>query len=147
MKAQQKVLFDTNILMDSLTNRQPFADATNLLVNMAENGEIQGVLCATTITTLYYLIKKYVDKATADEKIGVMLKIFDIAPVDKNILQNAQRMQAKDFEDAVIIASAEQYQRKGVDASITRNIKDFKSANVPVYTPAEAVIWLKNLGN
>lgn len=122
MKAQQKVLFDTNILMDSLTNRQPFADATNLLVNMAENGEIQGVLCATTINTLYYLIKKYVDKATADEKIGVMLKIFDIVPVDKNILQNTQRMKAKDFEDAVIMASTEQYQRKGVDAIITRNI-------------------------
>jgi len=53
-----KVLFDTNIILDVLLNREPFVELSASLVSLVEAGEIKGYLCATTLTTIDYLISK-----------------------------------------------------------------------------------------
>lgn len=49
-------MFDTNIILDVLLNRTPYADTAIDLFSAAEDKIIQGYLCATTITTIDYLI-------------------------------------------------------------------------------------------
>ena len=51
-------LFDTDVVLDLLLDRKPFAEAAALLFSKAEEGEIQGYVSATTITTIYYLASK-----------------------------------------------------------------------------------------
>lgn len=53
-----KVLFDTNVILDVLLDREPFSAAASLLLAKAEQDEIAGFACATTITTIYYLAAK-----------------------------------------------------------------------------------------
>ncbi|MFW2177770.1 MULTISPECIES: type II toxin-antitoxin system VapC family toxin [unclassified Moraxella] len=144
MAKKTRCVFDTNICIDFFEQRLPFEKEANELVRMVEFREIEGVICANSITTIFYLLKRSFDKQRALIAIEMLLKLFDIAPVDKRILQNAQSLKAKDFEDAVIIASAEQYQ---VDAIITRNTKDFQCTHLPVYTSQEAVAWMKSLAD
>ncbi len=51
-----RVIFDTNIVLDLLLDRAPFADTATYLFSKVERAEITGFLCATTITTIHYLI-------------------------------------------------------------------------------------------
>jgi predicted nucleic acid-binding protein len=46
-----KILFDTNIVLDVLLNRAPHATAAIQIFSAVENKIIEGVLCATTITS------------------------------------------------------------------------------------------------
>lgn len=53
-----KILFDTNVVLDVLLNREPYvADAIELF-SAVENTTITGLLCATTLTTIEYLCAK-----------------------------------------------------------------------------------------
>lgn len=132
------LLFDTNVLMDCFTKRQPFDEAATHLINLVELRHIKGFLCASSVTTLYYLLQRYADKSFAEQKLSLVLELFAIAPVDKTVLVHANETQAKDFEDAVIFCSAD---AANVKAIVTRNIKDFKKSSIPVYTPTEALTW------
>ena len=129
-----KVLVDTNVILDVLQNRQPYAQAAVQLIARIERKEISGYVCATTITTIFYLAAKAVGIAAAHVQIKQLLVLFDVAQVDKTVLLNASQAGFSDFEDAVLHEAGRQV---GVDCLVTRNIKDFKHATMPVYMPAE----------
>ena len=128
------VLFDTNIILDVLQNRQPHAQAATQLVARVERKQIKGYVCATTITTIFYLASKAIGADTAKKQIKLMLELFDVAQVDKSVLLAAIQADFGDFEDAVLYKAA---QYANIDCIVTRNIKDFKQSKLPVYLPAE----------
>lgn len=129
-----KILFDTNIVLDVLMDRLPFSDAAVELFSRVEDGTISGYLCGTTITTVFYLASKVVGTATAHEEIKKLLSLFEIAPVNRHVLESALALDFNDFEDAVIHEAA---CHVGVDAIVTRNLKDFKKSRIPVYSSEE----------
>lgn len=131
-----KILLDTNIILDLLMDRMPFADAAAELFSMVEEGTITGYLCATTITTIYYLVAKEVGAPRAQEEIKKLLKLFDVAPVNRHILESALVTECSDFEDAVIYEAAFHI---GAEAIVTRNQRDFKKSRIPVYSSEEMV--------
>ena len=53
-----KVLVDTNVILDVLLNRTQFVELSANIVSAVETRDIEGYLCATTVTTLDYLISK-----------------------------------------------------------------------------------------
>lgn len=129
-----KILLDTNIVLDVLMDRLPYSDAAVELFSQVENGTVTGCLCGTTITTVFYLIAKAVGAAKAKEEIKKLLALFAVAPVNKHILESALLLDFNDFEDAVIHEAAFNV---GVDAIVTRNLKDFKKSRVSVYSSLE----------
>lgn len=129
-----KILFDTHIILDVLLNRANFVDLSATLVSLVESKELEGYLCATTITTLDYLITKALNRDKAKNEIQKLLNIFQISSVNSEVINLSVTSNFKDFEDAV-----QYYAGKcsGVDAIVTRNIKGFKNIALPVYTPDE----------
>ena len=113
-----KVLFDTNVILDVLQNRQPHAQAATQLVARIERKEITGYVCATTITTIFYLASKAIGAGTAKEQIKLMLELFEVTQVDKTVLLSAMQAGFSDFEDAVLYKAA---QHASVDCIVTRN--------------------------
>jgi len=101
---------------------------------MIESNKISGFLCATSITTIYYLISKSVDKLKADDIIDKLLQLFNIADVNKNILIKSLENNGKDFEDSVIYTSAEYF---NIDIIITRDKKGFQQSNIKVMKPSD----------
>jgi hypothetical protein len=53
-----QVLFDVNIILDVLQEREAFYDFSARLLALAETGRIQGWLSAHSVTTLFYLVAK-----------------------------------------------------------------------------------------
>ena len=99
-----------------------------------EDGTIIGYLCGTTITTVYYLASRTLGAARAQEEIRKLLSLFEVAPVNRLVLESALVVDFNDFEDAVIHEAA---CHVGADAIVTRNLKDFKKSRIPVYTSEE----------
>ncbi len=131
-----RILFDTNIILDVLLNRKKFVELAANLVGMVESNNIEGYLCATTITTLDYLISKAINRKQAKIEIQKLLTIFRIAEVNSIVLELSINSAFGDFEDAVQYYSAVNCE---VDGVVTRNIKDYRNSRLPVYTPNE--LW------
>lgn len=129
-----KVLFDTNVVLDVLLDRQPFRASAAQLVARVERQEIVGVLGATTLTTIYYLVSKASGKQQARAAVQNLLKLFQVAPVDHTVLESAAESLIGDFEDAVLHDAGRAAQ---VDALLTRNGRDFTKGSLLILSPQE----------
>ncbi len=129
-----KILFDTNVILDVLLLREPFEKASTLLLSEVEKKKLRGYLCPTTVTTLYYLIKKGRGARESRRLIKNLLVLFQVTPMDKRILESALNEEFTDYEDSVLYESA---LRAGVDGIVTRNSKDFKTSALPIFEPED----------
>lgn len=129
-----KILFDTNIVLDVLLDRHPHSIAAIELLGAVENKIIDGVLCATTITTIDYLVTKSKGKAASKNAVSCLLDLFTVAEVNTASLRLALDSEFTDFEDAVLYFSGVAF---AVDGLVTRNGHDFKLATLPIYSPIE----------
>ena len=130
------MLFDTNVVLDVLLDREPFATIGAHLFSQVERGAMPGCLCATTVTTAHYLMQKALGADQARQKIRNLMKLFEVAPVNRAILEAALASRLADFEDAVLHEAA---LHVGADGIVTRDPVGFKGARLPVYTPDE--LW------
>ena len=134
-----KILLDTNIVLDLLLVRDPFVDDAQAIFIMIENRHIEGYLCADAITTIHYLVSRELGKHSADNVIAKLLEIFEVTPVDKQVLTEATRTHSTDYEDSVVYTSA---YYAGIDRIITRDQKGFKQSKVPVLEPGEFLSFI-----
>ncbi len=129
-----KILLDTNIVLDLLLEREQFFDAAKNIFLLVEEKKIRGFLSASSITTIHYLVNKSLSKDEANKVIEMLLILFEIAPLNKNIFVNALENIGVDFEDSVIHSCA--FSSK-VDYIVTRDKKGFKTSKVSILTPME----------
>jgi len=134
-----KILFDTNIILDVLLDRKPFSREASFLLSRVERSEISGYLCATTVTTIHYLVSKALGSPAALRHIQSLLALFIIAPVNHQVLEKAAMLNFKDFEDAVLHEAA---CHAGIESIVTRNTVGFKKSTLPVFAPADLVAAL-----
>jgi predicted nucleic acid-binding protein len=133
MAQKIKVLFDLNIILDVLQEREPFYETAAQLLAYAETGKIQGFVAPHSLTTLFYLIQKDQSAAHAKVTITNLLQILKIATVDQSTIEQALSLSYKDFEDAVQMMAAVQCK---ADYLVTRNVKDFQPAPLSVIQPS-----------
>lgn len=136
-----KILFDTNVVLDVLLSREPYLTDAVSLFTAVENKQIQAYLCATTITSIEYLCAKNIGKNPARQAIGTLLELFVVAEVNQKILLAAIASGFADFEDAVLYQAGVY---SGVDGVVTRNGKDFRLAELPIYTPPQLCNAIQN---
>ena len=129
-----KILFDTNVILDLLLDREPFSTPAARLFSLVDTGDLTGFICATTVTTVHFLARRTVGDRRARREIGSMLDLFDVAPVSLAVLEGALESKFTDFEDAVMYHAALNVNADGI---VTRNAVDFKRATISVYAPEE----------
>lgn len=101
-----------------------------------------GILGATTITTVHYLSRKALGEAGARKQIQSLLRLFELAPVTRAVLEGALQLRFRDFEHAVLHESARHADADGI---VTRDPGDFAKGALPVYEPAELLAVLDSL--
>jgi len=117
-----KVLLDTSVLLDLLLNRNPWAADMAAVWNAHRRSQIQAFLAAVAVPTVFYILRRQTDLATARTAVAGCLATLHIAPVDQTALLAAQAMPGSDFEDNLPIALAI---LTGVDLTITRDPRGF----------------------
>ena len=134
-----KVLVDTNVVLDVLLYRRPHSADSAKIFRLVEEGRLQGLLCATTITTIDYLLLQSVSRGDARKYLAQLIRLFDIAPVNRAVIEGAMQSRIDDFEDAVLEQAAA---LAGADLIVTRNVKDFARGKIKVQDPKECLVQL-----
>ena len=140
----RRVLFDTNVVLDVLLDREPHVEASAAAWAAVETGAAEGLLGAHAVMTVHYLAATELGAAKARRAVSAILTVFGIAAVDSAVLEEALQLPFADFEDAVTAAAA---RLAGCECIVTRDPKSFRASPVHAFTP-EAVLPLldDNLG-
>jgi predicted nucleic acid-binding protein len=136
MAQKIKVLFDLNIVLDVLQQREPFYETSAQLLAYAETKKIIGYIAPHSLTTLFYLIEK--DQSSAHAKVAItsLLQVLEVATVDQSTIEQALSLPYRDFEDAVQMMAAVQCKAEYL---VTRNVKDFQPAPLSAIQPSELI--------
>ncbi len=130
-------VIDACVIVDVLQSRQPFCKDGQSIFLLCANRQFEGFLTAKTITDIYYLTHRetHSDMTTRDimAKLFALFGLLDTTALD---IRKAISEEISDFEDAVMVETAV---RSGVDCIVTRNMKDYSKAPIPVYSPSEFI--------
>lgn len=128
-----RVLLDTNVVLDFLLDRTPFADAAAALWQANDDEQIEVYVSVVTPVNVFYIARKLKGAATARRLVKSLLSACRVCAPDRDALLAALGLPVKDYEDAVQVVSA---QAEALDALITRDPDDYKGVQFPVYSPA-----------
>ncbi len=130
------LLFDTNVLLDVLLAREPWADVATALWRANDEGRLVGYVVASALTDIFYIARRLTDVDRALEAVRLCMMAFEVCPVERATIERALGLRGRDFEDNIVIACAEMM---GLDGIVTRNEADFTHSPVPVWSPTEAL--------
>mgnify|MGYP002070044163 FL=1 len=132
-----KILVDTNIIIDTLTGREPFRESAEQIFILAANQIEDMYITASSATDIYYLVRKHLHNTEQSKNTMFKLyQLFGILDVTAKDCQDALLLDMKDYEDAMISCCAK---RNQMDYIVTRNIKDYEHSKVKVLLPDDFI--------
>jgi predicted nucleic acid-binding protein len=136
----KKILLDTDVILDFLLDRKPFSDDTLQVLLKCENKELQAFVTPVIVANTYYLLRQKASHVYVIEQLKRLLTIISVLSMDQRQVLSALDSKFTDFEDALQYFSALQHTK--IEAILTRNTKDFKLSELPVFTPKEFLATL-----
>ncbi|HUG53184.1 MAG TPA: PIN domain-containing protein [Vicinamibacteria bacterium] len=134
------MLIDVNVVLDFVLDRPRFAEDASALWASAERKEIEAVVPAHGVTTVFHLARRQGGPALARRVVSDLLAVSGVAAVDAAVLRRALALGWRDFEDAVCAAAAE---AAGCDTLVTRDPEGYPGCSIVVVDPSTAVSLLR----
>ena len=130
-----KLLIDTNIVLDALMNREPWAKpAQGIILAIAEE-KAEGCVIASSFTDIHYLLRKHMkDKEKTKQALLGLLAIISVLDVTGVDCKKAFDLPMSDYEDALLAYCGNRHK---VDRIITRNLKHFEGSPIKAMEPGE----------
>jgi|SRR5271166_2450266 len=129
----EKVLLDTDVILDFFFDRKPFSEYAAKILSLCELNKIQGYLTPVIYSNIYYILRQTAKHEKVIEKLKQLLTITDVLMMDKEVVVQAMNSKFKDFEDA--LQNYTSVKAGKIEVIITRNIKDFKNSEFGILTP------------
>lgn len=123
-----KIVFDTNVILDAIGNREGYQQAQALIMAVASE-KAEGIVTANSIMDIYYIYSKIVGDKEARVAIWNILALFDIASVDGEDCASALNLPMGDFEDAILAVCAS---KENADFIVSRDEGLIASDGCPV---------------
>ncbi len=131
-----RALIDTNVLLDLVLDRAPFADQAEALWEAHRAGRFVGYISPISPVNVFYIVRKIKGIALARQAVQDVLKTFDVCVLDLASLETALILPLIDYEDAVQLAGA---MANRLEAIVTRDPTGFKDAPILVFSPTEFI--------
>lgn len=128
-----KILIDTDVILDLFFERKPFSENASKVLSLCERGKLKGFVTPVMISNVYYLLRKTAGHKKVIESLKKLLGIVEVAIINKGTILDALNSAFKDFEDALQNFSAQN--EKEIKIIVTRNTKDYTTSNLSVMTP------------
>jgi predicted nucleic acid-binding protein len=130
-----RVLVDTNVVLDYIAKREPYAAQAYKIVKMCTDREIDGCIAAHTVLNLFFILRKEMSVAERKATIRKLCLAFDVVGVDVlKIMSALENDSFDDFEDCIQYECAMDF---GSDYLITRNVPDFTGSSIKAITPGD----------
>lgn len=140
-KKGMRILIDTNILLDYIAEREPYAEFARKILWLCKENKLEGCIAAHSIPNIFYILRKNYSINERKELLLGICKIFNVQCLDilkiKIALNNTE---FSDFEDCLQMECAKAFNARYI---ITRNPKDFKASVIPCITPDELISKLQ----
>mgnify|MGYP001067408403 CR=1 FL=1 len=129
------ILVDTNILIDVIANREPYAEYGRRILEKCAKREITGIIAAHSIPNLFYILRKDFSQKERRALLKDLCSIFRISELNaKKIVSALDNEKFSDFEDGL---QEECALEEIADYIVTRNPGDFIESRVKVVQPDE----------
>ncbi|MEQ1693263.1 MAG: PIN domain-containing protein [Gemmatimonas sp.] len=135
------LLIDTNVLLDLILAREPWARDAAALLDACARGVARAYVAAHAVTTVHYLVARALDRRAAAAAISDLLDLVEVVPADDADFRRALTLGVSDFEDAVQVTA---HLKCGAKFLVTRNSRDFRAAKVEARTPGEALALISS---
>lgn len=126
-----KILVDTNIVLDLLAERKEFIVEAQQLFTLSDKNEVELYVSSLTFANTYYILSQKMKLNDARKILRKFKVLVRVLPMDDKIIDLSLESGFKDFEDAIQYHTAIENE---INIIITRNLKDFKTSKVPVLT-------------
>ena len=138
-----RILVDTNIVLDLLAKREKFLPEAQKLFTMSDRNEVKLYISALTFANTYYILSQQLKLNNIRKILRTFKLLIEILPLNDKILDLSLTSGFKDFEDAIQYYTALENK---VNIIVTRNLKDFRNAKLPVMTAKQFINlkWDKN---
>lgn len=132
----EKILIDTDVCLDALTDREPFSKSAQYLLYLSETSKIETFVTSVSFSNMFNLISKWMSVSKAYQALSKLRKIVSVAAITTDHIDSALENQWQDFE-----YSLQSFAATTNDCSciITRNVRDYKNSDIPVMTPTEFI--------
>lgn len=141
MSALDRVVVDTNIILDYLSASRPnHFEAVDFFSAVLDEGDIEAVVLAGSLKDVYYIMcRAYKNPALVRRRLDDFREVVSVYDLTGEVLDAAFACDEPDLEDAIVRASAE---LMGARAIITRDASAFGSSSVPSMNAREFVFSL-----
>ncbi len=130
-----KLFIDTNIVIDLIAKRGAFYQSAADLFSIADLGEVKLSVSSLTFANPNYILSRQKSKVQAKEILRKFKILVRVLKLDDKVVELALNdSDFPDFEDALQYFTALENKQ---DILITRNLRDFKNAKLPVMTAEE----------
>ena len=126
-----KILVDTNIILDLLAKRESFYSEAQQLFTLADKKQVLLYVSSLTLANTYYVLSQSLKIENARKILRKFKVLVDVLPMDDKIIDLALDSEFDDFEDAIQYFTAIE---NTLHLIVTRNLKDFKQSTIPVLT-------------
>ncbi|PKP09920.1 MAG: DNA-binding protein [Bacteroidetes bacterium HGW-Bacteroidetes-4] len=128
-----KVLIDTDVVLDFFFDREPFAEYASQVLGLCESNQIKGFVTPVIYSNVYYLLRQTARHDKVIENLKQLLMITDVLLMDREVVSSALNSGFKDFEDSLQNFAA--MKNGAIDVILTRNLKDYSKSEIGVLTP------------
>jgi predicted nucleic acid-binding protein len=132
----KRVFVDTDVILDVALARKPFLEHSKIVLAMLENNIAIGHVSSNCVANIYYIFRKVGGDINARDLIKKLLKYMTVISIEQSDVFEALKSNMPDFEDAMQNYSAIRNQCACI---ITRNIEDYQSSKLDVYSPLEFI--------
>jgi predicted nucleic acid-binding protein len=130
-----KLVFDTNVIVDVLINREPFFATSKKAMAAAARPGVSGAMTANSMTDIFYLLRKYQpDKSLLKKSLAGLMDYLEVLDTTRDLCRLALQSPMIDFEDALVAESARGW---SADFIVTRDPLGFVDSPVKTITPEE----------
>ena len=130
-----KLLIDTNVILDALMTREPWAASARALLLAAAEEKFEACITASSFTDLYYLLRKHLPnkEKTRQALLGLLasVNVLDVTGAD---CEKAFDLPMSDYEDALL---AQCGKRHKADSIISRDLHHFHGSPLQAVGPDE----------
>ncbi|WP_251230816.1 type II toxin-antitoxin system VapC family toxin [Adlercreutzia aquisgranensis] len=128
------LMLDTNIVLDHIGRREPFYELSRRTCLLGIVGEARTFVTTSTVTDLFYLLRKDFGSVEAQRMIQEDLGFLEMVSVTPDDVAEALAQRWTDFEGCLVARCA---QKVGADYIITRNADDYRRSTVRAVTPQQ----------
>lgn len=108
-KKGMRILIDTNILLDYIVEREPYAEFARKIVWLCKENKLEGCIAAHSIPNIFYILRKNYSINERRELLLGICKIFNVQCLDILKIKSALKdTEFSDFEDCLQMESAKE---------------------------------------